>query len=79
MLGLVAVILIVPAAVHRLPGTSDEVHYTFTGPTSVAFDWRGTGNRHQIRAHDQLRNHGGVARSEPDALLLGRPVPGGQT
>src|SRR3954471_20720614 len=20
----------------------DEVHYTFTGPTSVAFDWRGS-------------------------------------
>ncbi|HET8786476.1 MAG TPA: right-handed parallel beta-helix repeat-containing protein [Candidatus Limnocylindrales bacterium] len=23
-------------------GTADEIHYTFTGPTSVAFDWRGT-------------------------------------
>jgi PKD repeat protein len=23
-------------------GTSDEIHYTFTGATSVAFDWRGT-------------------------------------
>jgi hypothetical protein len=22
--------------------TADEVHYTFTGPTSIAFDWRGT-------------------------------------
>ena len=22
--------------------TADEVHYTFTGPTSVAIDWRGT-------------------------------------
>ena len=39
----VAVILIVPAAVHSAPGTSDEVHYTFTGPTSVTFNWRGTG------------------------------------
>lgn len=25
-----------------LATTADEVHYTFTGPTSVAFDWRGT-------------------------------------
>jgi len=24
------------------PRTVDEVHYTFTSPTSVAFDWRGT-------------------------------------
>ena len=23
-------------------GTADEIHYTFTGPTSVTFDWRGT-------------------------------------
>jgi len=23
-------------------GTADEIHYTFTGTTSVAFDWRGT-------------------------------------
>jgi hypothetical protein len=25
----------------RSAGTATEVHYTFTGPTSVAFDWRG--------------------------------------
>jgi hypothetical protein len=39
------------AAVHRralaskrrpVAATADEVHYTFTGPTSLAFDWRGT-------------------------------------
>jgi hypothetical protein len=23
-------------------GSADEIHYTFTGSTSVAFDWRGT-------------------------------------
>jgi hypothetical protein len=23
-------------------GTADEIHYTYAGPTSVAFDWRGT-------------------------------------
>ena len=43
VLGLLAMVLIVPAAVHSAPGTSDEVHYTFTGPTSVSFNWRGTG------------------------------------
>ena len=31
-----------PAAVRAAGGTADEIHYTFTGPTSVAFDWRGT-------------------------------------
>ena len=31
----------VPAATEAA-GTADEVHYTFTGPTSVSFDWRGT-------------------------------------
>src|SRR5712691_7712689 len=35
-------ILALPVGVHSAVGTSDEVHYTFTGPTSVAFDWRGT-------------------------------------
>ena len=35
------VFLIVPAA-GRAAGTADEIHYTFTGPTSVGFDWRGT-------------------------------------
>ena len=41
-------LLSVLAAVCMLPGGGqaavevvDEVHYTFTGPTSVAFDWRG--------------------------------------
>ena len=35
------VVLLLPAAV-RAAGTADEIHYSFTGPTSVAFDWRGT-------------------------------------
>jgi parallel beta-helix repeat protein len=30
-----------PAVVYAA-GTADEIHYTFTGPTSVTFDWRGT-------------------------------------
>jgi hypothetical protein len=34
-----------PAAKRRtLAGTADEIHYTFTGPTSLAFDWRGSAN-----------------------------------
>ena len=36
------VVLLLPAAVRAAGGTADEIHYTFTGPTSVAFDWRGT-------------------------------------
>ena len=38
---MVLFVLATPASV-RAVGTADEVHYTFTGPTSVAFDWRGT-------------------------------------
>src|SRR6266498_3510279 len=35
-------VLALPTAGHSASGTADEVHYTFTGPTSVAFDWRGS-------------------------------------
>src|SRR5438093_1206086 len=41
-LGIVVLVLGAPAAGQSAVGSSDEVHYTFTGPTSVAFDWRGT-------------------------------------
>ncbi len=41
-LTMVLLVLVVPAHVRSATGTADEVHYTFTGPTSVAFDWRGT-------------------------------------
>ena len=37
-----ALVLIVPTASRGAAGTADEIHYTFTGPTSVVFDWRGT-------------------------------------
>ncbi|HXS83383.1 MAG TPA: metallophosphoesterase [Methylomirabilota bacterium] len=42
------------AALH--PGTAlaaDEIHWTMTGPRSVVFDWRGTGNtlRYGLTAH----------------------------
>jgi len=40
-LGLLLVFLLVPAA-SEAAGTADEIHYTFTSPTSVTFDWRGT-------------------------------------
>ncbi len=38
-------------AIHStaLPGTATEVHYTFTGPTSVAFDWRGSANGMRVK------------------------------
>jgi parallel beta-helix repeat protein len=39
---LLAVTLGLPAAGSADTGTADEIHYTFTGPTSVTFDWRGT-------------------------------------
>ena len=35
-------LLSLPASVGLAAGTADEVHYTFTGANSVAFDWRGT-------------------------------------
>ena len=39
---LASLLLVLPASLRSAIGTADEVHYTFTGPTSVAFDWRGT-------------------------------------
>ncbi len=39
--GLLLVFLLVPAA-SEAAGTADEIHYTYTSPTSVSFDWRGT-------------------------------------
>ena len=41
-LGVLLVVLLLPASARPAGGTADEVHYTFTGPSSVAFDWRGT-------------------------------------
>ena len=41
-LGNLLVVLLLPASAHSAVGTADEIHYTFTGPSSVAFDWRGT-------------------------------------
>jgi parallel beta-helix repeat protein len=37
----IAALLFVPSGV-RAAEVVDEIHYTFTGETSVAFDWRGT-------------------------------------
>ena len=34
--------LLLPPGVQAGTDVVDEVHYTFTGKTSVAFDWRGT-------------------------------------
>ena len=38
----VALVLGVPVPSGAATGTADEVHYTYTTPTSVTFDWRGT-------------------------------------
>jgi parallel beta-helix repeat protein len=40
-LGLLLAFLLVPAATEAA-GTADEIHYTYTSPSSVTFDWRGT-------------------------------------
>ena len=42
LLGVLAAVLLLPANGRTAGGTADEVHYTFTSATSVAFDWRGT-------------------------------------
>ena len=57
----------------------DEVHYTYTGPTSVAFDWRGSCEPNPVRAHGKLRKLGGRINPEPDAHLVERTVLGGET
>ena len=41
-LGSLLIFLSLSAGVQSAVGTADEVHYTYTGPGSVAFDWRGT-------------------------------------
>ena len=66
------VVLLLPAAVRAAGGTADEVHYTFTGPTSVAFDWRGTAT--DMR-YGTTTSYGSTATAHaPDsaAVLLGR-------
>jgi parallel beta-helix repeat protein len=40
-IGICLALIALPSAVYAA-GTADEIHYTLTGPTSVAFDWRGT-------------------------------------
>ena len=53
--------------------TVDEVHYTFTGPTSVAFDWRGspTGIRYGL-----TNTYGSTATAhEPTPLPFSSPGP----
>jgi parallel beta-helix repeat protein len=39
-----ALVVVAPASPGWAAGPADEVHYTFTGSTSVAIDWRGTAN-----------------------------------
>jgi hypothetical protein len=44
----------------RRTPTADEIHYTFAGPTSVAFDWRGTAN---TMRYGRTAKYGKVARA----------------
>jgi hypothetical protein len=39
---------------------ADEIHYTFTGPTSVTFDWRGSA---QTIRYGRTRRYGKIARA----------------
>jgi hypothetical protein len=46
----------------RVSGTADEIHWTFTGPNSVSFDWRGTATE----VHYGLSStYGAVALGQP--------------
>jgi Calcineurin-like phosphoesterase len=50
------------AAFGRSAGTATEIHYTLTGRTSVAFDWRGTARAVRV----ELRpNHWRIFRAAP--------------
>ena len=52
----------------------DEVHYTFTGPTSVAFDWRGAATDIRYGPTDELWDHrDGAVR--PTRCRSRRPAP----
>ena len=42
LLTVFATLLVASPAAQGASEVVDEMHYTFTGPTSVAFDWRGT-------------------------------------
>jgi parallel beta-helix repeat protein len=56
-----------------VPLTVDEVHYTFTGPTSVAFDWRGSPT--DIR-YGLTTAYGSTATAHaPDPLPFSSPGP----
>jgi len=53
-----AVTLGLPTTGNADSGTADEIHYTFTGPTSVTFDWRGTATAVQ---YGQTTSYGATA------------------
>jgi calcineurin-like phosphoesterase family protein len=65
-LGALLVVLLLPASARPAGGTADEVHYTFTGPSSVAFDWRGTAT--DIR-YGATTSYGGTALTHTPSPL----------
>jgi hypothetical protein len=50
----------------RVSGTADEIHWTFTGPNSISFDWRGTATE----VHFGLSSaYGAVALGQPSSPM----------
>jgi hypothetical protein len=51
-----------PSGIAAQAGTVDEIHYTFTGPRSVAFDWRGMARTIRF---GRTSTYGRTARARP--------------
>src|SRR2546423_11322712 len=64
--GTLLVVLLLPASARAAAGTADEVHYTFTSPSSVGFDWRGTAT--DIR-YGTTTSYGGTATTHTPSPL----------
>src|SRR2546423_1927151 len=64
--GTLLVVLLLPASARPAAGTADEVHYTFTSPSSVGFDWRGTAT--DIR-YGTTTSYGGTATTHTPSPL----------
>jgi PKD repeat protein len=68
-----ALVVLLPASVQAMAGTADEIHYTFTGPTSVSFDWRGTAT--DIRFGPTTTYGSTVTSHAPTPLPFSSPGP----
>jgi len=63
---LLTALVLTAAPIPAQAAATDEVHYTYTGPTSVAFDWRGSSNQIQY----------GLTASYGSTVLAATPNPG---